>query len=138
MNAIVKRIWALYSFIWVISISVLIFIGFSTWNTIIDKKKVEQQASIELFARGVQGLLESQDLVLTLLGNQLRDYLPLTEQSVATATQQLDKLLSKNPSVYAFAFILPDGHIAMATSNMAGAKPGSENPVNFLDNPITQ
>jgi diguanylate cyclase (GGDEF)-like protein len=138
MNAIVKRLWALYALIWVISLSVLYVIGTSTWQTIIDKKKIEQSAAIELFSSGVQGLLESQDIVLTLVGNQLSEQLPVTEESVKRTTQWLDRLLRNNPAVYAFAFIKPDGTIAMATSNMTNGNLEDQQPFNFLDNPVTR
>ncbi|MBM7035739.1 bifunctional diguanylate cyclase/phosphodiesterase [Vibrio ulleungensis] len=110
----------------------------STWDTIVDKKKIEQAAAIELFSSGVQGLLESQDIVLTLLGNQLSEHLPVTDESILKTTKKLDSLLDSNPAVYAFAFIKPDGTVAMATSNMYDGDLSSEDTFNFLENPVTK
>ncbi len=127
MAALRKNIWLLFSLLVLSSMVLLVTISVSRWNSLTDYYQVSQEGLAAQWFGAFSSILEQQEAILTLMGE---DLLTREDNGSEPVQRRLDGLMSLNPDFFSgFALISPEGEVLKRTSNLI-------NPVtNVLDVP---
>lgn len=116
MDAPKKNIWLLFSLLVLCSVVLLVVISVSRWNSLTDYYQVSQEGLAAQWFGASSSILEQQEAILTLIGEDL-----LAQEATGSDVVQrrLDELMNLNPDLFAgFALISPDGDVLKRTSNL--------------------
>ena len=127
MAALRKNIWLLF-FLLVLSSTVLLAsISVSRWNSLTEYYRVSQQGLAAQWFGAFSSILEQQEVILTLMGEDLLNREADRSEDVRS---RLDSLMNLNPDFFSgFALISPEGEVLERTSNL------DNNVTNILDVP---
>lgn len=127
MAALRKNIWLLF-FLLVLSSTVLLAsISVSRWNSLTEYYRVSQQGLAAQWFGAFSSILEQQEVILTLMGEDLLNREADRSEDVRS---RLDSLMNLNPDFFSgFALIPPEGEVLERTSNL------DNNVTNILDVP---
>lgn len=116
MDALKKNIWLLF-FLLVLSSTILLAgISASRWNSLTEYYRVSQQGLAAQWFGAFSSILEQQEVILTLMGE---DLLKQGDDRPEDLRSRLDALMSLNPDFFSgFALISAKGEVLERTSNL--------------------
>lgn len=127
MATLRRNIWLLFFLLVLSSIVLLASISASRWNSLTEYYRVSQQGLAAQWFGAFSSILEQQEAILTLIGDDLLN----REQDKPQGIQnRLDELINLNPDFFSgFALISPGGEVLERSSNL------QNDVVNILDLP---
>jgi len=126
MAALRKNIWLLFFLLVLSSTVLLISLSISRWSNLTEYYRVSQQGLAAQWFGAFSSILEQQEAILTLMGEDLLKREGRSEDIQA----RLDELMNLNPDLFSgFALISPQGEVLERTSNL------TNNVTNILDAP---
>jgi len=127
MAALKKNIWLLFFLLVLSSTVLLVSISISRWNSLTEYYRVSQQGLAAQWFGAFSSILEQQEAILTLMGE---DLLKREANRPEDLQARLDDLMNLNPDFFSgFALISPQGEVLERTSNL------NNNVTNILDAP---
>lgn len=128
MAALKKNIWLLFFFIVLSSLILLASLSVSRWNNLTNYYRVSQQGLGAQWFAAFSSILEQQEAILTLIG---QDLLKRRNAGPEGVQSRLDDLMNLNPDFFSgFALISPAGQVLERTSNLK-----DNSVINILDAP---
>jgi len=126
MAALRKNIWLLFFLLVLSSTVLLVSISISRWKNLTEYYRVSQQGLAAQWFGAFSSILEQQEAILTLMGEDLLNR-GARPEDIQT---RLDELMNLNPDLFSgFALISPQGEVLERTSNL------TNNVTNILDAP---
>jgi diguanylate cyclase (GGDEF)-like protein len=116
MAALRKNIWLLFFLLVLSSTVLLVSISVSRWNSLSEYYRVLQQGLSAQWFGAFSSILEQQEAILSLMGEDLLNHGPGRPENLQS---RLDGLMNLNPDLFAgFALISPEGEVLGRTSNL--------------------
>lgn len=116
MAAVRKNIWLLFFLLLLSSTVLLVIISISRWNNLTEYYRVSQQGLAAQWFGAFSSILEQQEVILTLMGE---DLLRQRADRSGHLQSRLDDLMNLNPELFSgFALISPQGDVLERTSNL--------------------
>lgn len=116
MAALQKNIWLLFFMLVLSSTVLLVSISVARWHNLNDYYRVLQQGLSAQWFGAFSSILEQQEAILTLMGEDLLIRGPDNRESLQP---RLDELMNLNPDLFGgFALISPKGDVLARTSNL--------------------
>lgn len=127
MDALRRNIWLLFLLLVLSSTVLLISISVSRWNSLTEYYRVSQQGLAAQWFGAFSSILEQQEVILTLMGD---DLLQRGADRADNLQDRLDDLMNLNPDFFSgFALISPQGEVLERTSSL------NNNVTNILQAP---
>lgn len=124
-----KLLWKIYAFILSTSLLVLALVIYNEWQQLKQENYHYLSTINQTNSKAIHGELDNITSLLHILGEQLLHKLEHGQENAAQAL--LDTLLAENTQLVGFGLAMPDGELALTSSNLAMG----DNPVNLLEQP---
>src|SRR5690606_24597948 len=116
MASLRKNIWLLFFLLVLSSTVLLVSISISRWNSLTEYYRVLQQGLSAQWFGAFSSILEQQEAILSLMGDDLLKRGPERPENLQS---RLDELMNLNPDLFSgFALISPKGEVLGRTSNL--------------------